>query len=123
MALDDLALAMDLLLREYGTAYARSRLSTKVPWIGFTLDNVDRYQDLLDLAKNIAGKYAWVRIVIDNGTSPSTYAPALAYAKQLGVKVMLCPVDSYYAKGYTREAYLNRVKLFVDAFPEVEAWR
>ena len=122
LALDDLALSMDLLLKEYGIAYTRSRLTTHVPWIGFTLDTIARYQSLLDLAKNIAGQYAWVRIVIDNGTSPLTYAAALAYAKQLGVKVMLCPVDSYYAKGYTREGYLNRVKLFVDAFPEVDAW-
>jgi hypothetical protein len=122
LALDDLALATDLLLKEYGLTYARSRLSTRVPWIGFTLDTIDRYQDLLDLANNIAGKYAWVRIVIDNGTTPSTYAPALAYAKQLGVKVMVCPIDSYNAKDYTREGYLSRVKLFVDAFPEVDAW-
>ena len=122
LALDDLALSMDLLVKEYGLSYARSRLSTRVPWIGFTLDTIDRYQGLLDLAKSIAGGYAWVRIVIDKGISPSSYAPALAYAKQLGIKVMLCPVDSYYAKGYTREAYLNRVKLFVDAFPEVDAW-
>ena len=122
LALDDLALATDLLLKEYGIVYSRPRLTTRVPWIGFTLDTIDRYQNLLDLAKNIAGNYAWVRIVIDNGTSPSTYALALAYAKQLGVKVMLCPIDSYYAKGYTREGYLNRVKLFVDAFPDVDAW-
>ena len=103
LALDDLALSLDLLLKEYGVAYTRSRLTTRVPWIGFTLDTIDRYQNLLDLARNIGGPYAWVRIVIDNGTSPSTYASALAYAKQLGVKVMLCPVDSYYAKGYTRK--------------------
>ena len=122
LALDDLAVAADLLLKEYGIAYARPRLATRVPWIGFTLDTIEHYQNLLDLAKNIAGQYAWVRVVIDNGTSPSTYASALAYAKQLGVKVMLCPIDSYYAKGYTREGYLNRVKLFVDAFPDVDAW-
>jgi hypothetical protein len=122
LALDDLALATDLLLKEYGIAYARPRLSTRVPWIGFTLDTIDRYQNLLDLAKNIVGQHAWVRIVIDNGTSPSTYASALAYARQLGVKVMLCPIDSYFAKGYTREGYLDRMKLFVDAFPEVDAW-
>ena len=35
---------------------------------------------------------------------------------------MLSPIDSYYAKGYTRDGYLNRMKLFVDAFPEVDAW-
>lgn len=122
LALDDLALATDLLLREYGIASARTRLSTQVPWIGFTLDTIDRYRETLDLAKNIAGRMAWVRIVIDQGTSPATYAPALGYAKQVGVKVLVSPIDSYYAKAYTRETYLNRIKLFVDAFPEVEAW-
>ena len=55
LALDDLALATDLLLKEYGVAYSRPRLTTRVPWIGFTLDTIDRYQNLLDLAKNIAG--------------------------------------------------------------------
>ncbi|MBI5583212.1 MAG: hypothetical protein HY892_05270 [Deltaproteobacteria bacterium] len=122
LSLDDLALATDLLLREYGITYARSQLSNRVPWIGFTLDTIDRYRNLLDLAKNIAGPYTWVRIVVDKSTSPATYAPALAYAKQIGVKVLVSPIDSYYAKGFTREAYLNQVKLFVDAFPEVEAW-
>jgi hypothetical protein len=122
LALDDLALATDLLLREYGIAFARSRLSSQFPWIGFTLDTIDRYRELLDLAKNIAGRSAWVRIVVDPGTTPATYAPALAYAKQIGVKVLVSPIDSYYAKDYTREAYLNRIKLFLDAFPEVEAW-
>jgi hypothetical protein len=122
LALDDLALATDLLLREYGIAYARSQLSNRIPWIGFTLDAIDRYRDRLDLAKNIGGRFAWVRLVIDRGDSPATYAPVLAYAKQIGVKVMISPIDSYYAKGYSQEAYLNRIKLFVDAFPEAEAW-
>jgi hypothetical protein len=122
LALDDLALATDLLLREYGIALARSLLTTQVPWIGFTLDTTDRYRELLDLAKNIAGRMAWVRLVIDQGATPATYAPVLAYARQIGVKVMVSPIDSYNAKAYSREAYLNRIKLFVDAFPEVEAW-
>lgn len=78
LALNDLALATDLLLREYGIAFVRSRLSSQFPWIGFTLDTIDRYRDLLDLAKNIAGRMAWVRIVIDQGTPPATYVPAQA---------------------------------------------
>ena len=70
LALDDLALSMDLLLKEYGMAYTRSRLTTHVPWIGFTLDTIARYQSLLNLAKNIGGPYAWVRIVIDAALPP-----------------------------------------------------
>ena len=48
LALDDLALAFDLLLKEYGVAYTRTRLATRCPWIGFTLDTIDPYHDLLD---------------------------------------------------------------------------
>jgi len=122
LALDDLAMAMDTLLAEYGIAFTQARLGTELPWVGFTLDTVANYNSDLDLAKSIGGVYTWVRIVIDHGTQPSAYTAAVNYAKSIGVKVMLLPIDSQFASGYTRQAYVDRVKLFVDAFPQVDAW-
>ncbi len=122
LALNDLATAQDLMLSEYGIAYSRKNLSTRPPQIGLTIDRIDNYVANLDRAKQIGGANTWVRIVFDPGTTPSNYTTIVNAAKARGIKVLGEPIDSYEAKLFTRDSYLARFKLFVDAFPQIDAW-
>ncbi len=122
LALDDLAVAYDLLLREHGPAFARANLKRQAPWLGFTLDTADKHEANCDLAAKLAQPYAWVRIVFDPGVAPEHYAPMVAYARSKGIRILGQPVDSSYDKQYSREKYLAQFKRFVDAFPEIDTW-
>jgi hypothetical protein len=122
LALDDLAIAQDAMLAEYGIDYSRRHLATRAPMIGVTLDRVNSYAANLDKAKQIAGGYGWVRVVFDPGQTPASYTAVVNAAKARGLKVLGQPIDSYEAKRYSRTAYLARVKQFVDAFPQIDGW-
>ena len=122
LALDDLAVAYDLLLKEHGPQRAGRDQSTRMPWIGFTIDTVSNYQTNLDLAAKLGGPYAWIRVVFDYGQGPSTYANLINYAKTKGLKVLGQPVDSSYDRNYTRAQYKQRFTDFIAAFPQIDAW-
>jgi len=122
LALDDLAVAYDLLLREHGPQRAGREQSARLPWIGFTIDTVSGYQTNLDLAAKLAGPYAWIRVVFDYGQGPATYASLINYAKTKGIKVLGQPVDSSYDRNYTRAQYKQRFIDFITAFPQIDAW-
>lgn len=122
LALDNLAVAYDVLLAEYGPVFARDNKATLLPWLGFTIDTVSNYQVNLDLAANLAAPYGWVRVVFDAGQGPSTYTNLVNYAKSKGLKVLGQPVDSTYDKGYTRAQYKQRFIDFITAFPQIDAW-
>ena len=99
LALDELAVAYDALLAEYGPVYARNNKAALAPWLGFTIDTVSGYQTNCDLAASLAAPYGWIRIVFDAGQGPSTYTPILNYAKSKGLKIPGHPVDSTNDKG------------------------
>jgi hypothetical protein len=122
LALDDLAVAYDLLLKEHGPQRAGREQSVRMPWIGFTIDTVSNYQANLDLAAKLGGPYAWIRVVFDYGQGPSTYASLINYAKTKGLKVLGQPVDSSYDRNYTRAQYKQRFTDFIAAFPQIDAW-
>ncbi len=122
LALDNLAVAYDVLLAEYGPVFARANKATLSPWLGFTIDTVSNYQVNLDLAANLAAPYGWIRVVFDAGQGPSTYTNLVNYAKSKGLKVLGQPVDSTYDKGYTRAQYKQRFIDFIAAFPQIDAW-
>lgn len=122
LALDDLAVAYDLLLAENGPQRAGREQSARLPWIGFTIDTVSGYQANLDLAAKLGGPYGWVRVVFDYGQGPSTYAALINYAKSKGLKVLGQPVDSSYDRNYTRAQYKQRFTDFIAAFPQIDAW-
>jgi cell division septation protein DedD len=122
LALDDLAVAYDLLLKEHGPQRAGREQSARLPWLGFTIDTVSNYQTNLDLAAKLGGPYAWIRVVFDYGQGPSTYANLINYAKSKGLKVLGQPVDSSYDRNYTRAQYKQRFTDFIAAFPQIDAW-
>lgn len=123
LALDDLAEAFDTLLAEYGIAYRKAHLDRLTPWMGVTLDDTTDYTTSLTAAKGATGPYSWVRIVFDRKQQPGDYDDVVNAAHNAGFKIIGAPIDSYDAARYvSTEDYLQRVKMFVDHFPTVEAW-
>ncbi|MGZ5301808.1 MAG: hypothetical protein ACXWEJ_08295 [Actinomycetota bacterium] len=121
LALDHLAFANDLLLADYGTQVARATRSI-TPWLGVTIDTIDRYRSSLDLAGGLTDPHGWVRIVMDPGTTFSAYAPVVRRAHLNGLKVMGQPIDSFYARAFPGRDYLHRIQRAVRALPAVDAW-
>ncbi len=122
LALEQLVVAYDLLLKEYGPTYARAHKATTTPWLGFTMEDVSNYQSDLNKLAAMAGQFGWVRIVFDPANTASTYTATVNYAKSKGIKVLGCPVDSTADKGLTRAQNLQRFKDYIAAFPTVDAW-
>lgn len=127
LALDQLAVAYDTLLSEYGPAYAHAHLATQTPWLGVTIDTVTNYQANLDLAASLTQPYGWVRVVFDLGKGPSDYDALIRYAKNKGLKVMGQPVDSSWDTNYTRAQYKQRFIDFLTYYngttaPALDAW-
>lgn len=127
LALDDLNVAYDALLAEYGPAHAHANLGTRTPWIGVTLDTVDNHRANLDLAAVLTQPYGWVRVVFDLGTGPGDYDALIRYARSVGLKVLGQPVDSTWDVNYTRDQYRQRFIDFLTYYdginaPALEAW-
>jgi len=122
LALDQLAVATDALLAEYGVSYARAHPPVGGPWLGVTVDRIAGSPGTLDQAAAIAAPYGWVRIVFDPQTPPSYYASVVAEAKSRGLKILGEPIDSSDAKHYTVSTYLARFRQYVQAFPQIDAW-
>ena len=105
LALDRLDIANDLLLKEYGTAYATVGTPVADRWSGFTIDEskaADKaYQTPVDTIQTMtsatpATETGWVRFVMDPTASAAIYANEIAYAHSKGLKVLFEPVDSAY---------------------------
>ena len=122
LALDQLVVAYDLLLAEYGPVYARAHQSTTAPWLGFTMEDFSNYAADLDKLAGMAGPYAWVRFVFQPGTTPADYTAAVNYAKAKGIKVLGLPVDSSSDTSYTHAQYFQRYTNFIAALPTIDAW-
>ncbi|MFC4014332.1 hypothetical protein ACFOY2_44405 [Nonomuraea purpurea] len=122
-ALNAVNTANDLLLSEYGPAYAKAHATQ--PWIGLTVDDLSTYQSWPSLAKTLTQPHGWVRIVFDPSADKGDvehYRSAVKAARAAGLRVLGQPLDSTFANGYTRAQYLARVKSYVDAYPDIEAW-
>ncbi len=122
LALDQLAVAYDTLLEEWGPVYAKANKATTMPQIGFTFDTVDNYKARLDLASRISRPFGWVRFVFDLDAKRSQYVAPIKYAHSLGLKVMGQPADSSYDKRLSLAAYEKRFKQYVNTLPTVDAW-
>ena len=122
LALDDLCVAYDLLLKEYGPQYAAKHKAETTPIIGVTIEVLTNYQAKMDNAKSIGGDYAWARIVFQDNDPPSDYQNAIDYAESIGLNILGCPVDSTLDGSLSTTACINKHKQFIDAFPSVDAW-
>lgn len=126
LALNELAVANDLLLTEYGVQFARSHAASSRPWLGLTMDRISHYQSDLARARRLTGPYGWMRLVFDRGEPPSHYLSAVRQAKALGIHVLGQPIDSAYAHFYDRRGYLAREAGYIDYFHShgnlVDAW-
>ncbi|NUW45393.1 hypothetical protein [Nonomuraea rhodomycinica] len=122
-ALSAVNTANDLLLSEYGPAYARAHDTQ--PWIGLTVDDIASHPNWAALARTHTQPYGWVRIVFDpiaDHGNVEHYRGAVQAARAAGLHVIGQPIDSTFANRYTRAEYLARVKAYVDAYPGIEAW-
>ncbi|MEU7896142.1 hypothetical protein AB0B45_25220 [Nonomuraea sp. NPDC049152] len=122
-ALDAVNTANDLLLSEYGPRYAK--LHGTDPWMGVTVDDTKSYPNWANLAAQLTEPFGWVRIVFDpevDKGNMSHYRSAVTAAHEAGLRVIGQPLDSAIANKYSRARYLDRIKLYVDAYPDVEAW-
>ena len=122
IALDQLVVAFDLLLKEYGPTYAKLHPNPVTPWLGFTIEDLTNYQSDLDKIAAMAGPYAWVRFVFQPGETPAMCTAAVNYAKGKGIKVLGLPVDSSADTSYTRTTYFQRYTNFVTALTNVDVW-
>jgi len=123
LALDQLAVANDTLLTDYGPAYAKAHLSTQTPWLGVNFDNATGYAANVDLANSLTNPYAWIQIVFDLHTSPLNYTDIITYAKSKGLKILALHVDSSYDKSLSRAQYLQRFQDYHNTFPtQIDAW-
>ena len=121
LALEQLTIANNDMLREYGTAYAAANTSVADRWIGFTLDEsqaAGKYVANLQTAHDItasspAVETGWVRFVLDPTITMnanqvlSTYGPEITAAHSQGLKVMVEPVDSSYCDASSPTAPFN----------------
>lgn len=105
LALDRLDVATQLMLKEYGTAFASANTAVADRWSGYTIDESKatgtKYKTPVDTAQAIttaipATETGWVRFVLDPTVTTSTYANEISYAHAHGLKVMVEPVDSAY---------------------------
>ena len=73
----------------------------------------------------MGGKYAWMRLYMDIKSPFSEYDDIISYAEKAGVKILAMPVDSTDAKNkkvFSKEQYLNRFKIAINRWPEIEVW-
>lgn len=126
LALDQLAVANDLMLSEYGIQFAQSHAAQSAPWLGVTLTGITKYAADFQLASQITQPYGWVRIAFAKGQPPSYYLAAVQAAKARGLKVMGQPIDSSCANKYDAAAYHQRIADYVDYFSTngnlIDAW-
>jgi len=124
MALNQLVVAYDLLLKEYGPVYALNdiRAGSTTPWLAVTMESVSTYQSDMNKLAAMSGPFAWVRIVFQVETDPPYYTTAVNYAKSLGLKILGEPVDSSADKRYTDTEFMQRFTNYVTAFPNIDAW-
>ncbi len=125
-ALDQLAVANDLMLSEYGIQYVQAHSATSHPWLGLTDDHLPYYAADFRLANTLTHPYGWIRIVFHKDEPPSHYLAAVQYAKSVGLKVMGEPIDSAGARRYNASEYHDRIAAYVDYFREhgnlIDAW-
>ncbi len=103
LALAQLDLANDLMLKEYGIQYASAVTPVADRWAGFTMDESQAggttYQSPLNKIQTMtsstpASETGWVRFVFDPTVPTANYANEITYAHSKGLKVMVEPVDS-----------------------------
>ncbi len=105
LALAQVDIATGLMLKEYGTAYAKTNTPVADRWSAFTIDesmvSSGKYKTPVNTIESMTSatpstETGWVRFVMDPTVATSTYAAEITYAHAHGLKVLLEPVDSAY---------------------------
>jgi hypothetical protein len=104
-----------LLLQEYG--HRRAGALTR----GVTLDRRPSRADL-QRAVDLTGPGGWVRFVLDPAVPLRSYALPLETAHQLGLKVLLQPVDSSAMSAFDDAGWRRRWEAAVGALPGADEW-
>lgn len=110
LALDQIDVATDLMLKEYGTTYAKMNTAVADRWAGFTMDESQsggtKYESPVDTVQSMtssvpATESGWIRFVMDPTQPVSSYVNEITYAHAKGLKVMVEPVDSAYCDAHS----------------------
>lgn len=104
-----------LLLQQYGQERAGQLRR------GVTLDRIPRRADLQHVVA-LTGQGGWVRLVLDQDTPFTSYAGPIGTAHELGLRVLLEPVDSSAMGDLDEAGWRRRWQSAVRALPEADEW-
>ena len=82
IGLDFLSVAYDIFLREYGMKNAGSSTVKASPQVAFTVDRLDDYRKMIDLVREMAGEFAWIRLYLDIKNPLSEYDDVIQYCHE-----------------------------------------
>jgi hypothetical protein len=122
-ALDALALAFELLLRDAGLQRARS--SPPAFWWGVTIDRTTDYVSVLSSISALVQNdphQAYARIVFDEFVPAANYDAIVAAALTANIVVVGQILDSSAMAKYNLARWQTRVQEYVDHFPQIAVW-
>jgi len=122
-SLDALAQAFEALLHDYGLQ--RARTLTLGEWWGVTADRLNRYPEMVAsvaaLVENDPAR-ARMRIVFDEGVPATDYDAMVDAALTAGIDVVGQILDSSAMSSVALPAFQDRVREYVDHFPQIDVW-
>lgn len=122
-ALDSLAEAFEILLREYGRQ--RGRTAAAPRWWGITVDRTTNHQAVVQSVRDLVDgdpHDAFMRVVFDEFVPASAYDGIVGAAAAAGVHVVGQILDSSVMGRYSRAQWQSRVQEYLGRFPSLEAW-
>jgi hypothetical protein len=114
-----------LLLKEYGTQFARSRRDTFRPAWGVTFDRLNGASaGIASMRRMLRGDPGdgWVRIVFDRGRPASRYRDVVVRTHEAGLHVLGQFLDSSDLAAVGPRAWRERVADYVTTLPLVDEW-
>jgi hypothetical protein len=124
-AYDAAVQAQLLFAQEYGLQYAARHRVTHRPAWGVTFDqirpggeDVASVHDLLSADP----RDGWIRLVLDADAAPADYAGTVRHAHARGLRVLGELLDSSESADLDLAAWRDRVREYVRALPDVDAW-
>lgn len=108
------------LLAQAGIAYARAHHNA-FDW-GATFDTIEGGAAGLKVEAKLYPKNGWLRICFDPGEKPAYYAPEIARAHALGLRVVGQILDSSEMRRWSVARFEQRTREYVGALTGVDEW-
>ncbi|MGZ5319745.1 MAG: hypothetical protein ACXWFU_14645 [Actinomycetota bacterium] len=120
-ALDVLAQAFERLLEDDG----RQEGEALAPWWGVTVDRTSHMERTVDSINDLVDGHAGeahARVVFDLGQGPAAYDAIVGAMQAKGIVVVGQILDSFPFHKLTLAQWKQRVRTFVDHFPQIDIW-